>query len=37
VSRILNHKSLAMTARYSHLSTEHLRVPLSVLAQRLSQ
>ena len=37
VSKILNHKSITMTAKYSHLSTEHLRVPLSVLAQRLSQ
>jgi len=36
VSRILNHKSITMTARYSHLQTDHLRVALEKVAQRLS-
>jgi integrase len=36
VSRILNHKSITMTARYSHLQTDHLRMALEKVAQRLS-
>jgi integrase len=37
VSRILNHKSIVMSQRYSHLHTDQLRDALEVLAQRLSQ
>jgi integrase len=36
ISRILNHKSLSMTARYSHLQTEHLRPAMNTLAERLA-
>jgi integrase len=36
VSRILNHKSIVMSQRYSHLQTDQLRDALEVLAQRLS-
>ncbi len=35
VGAILNHKTIAMTARYSHLATENLKGALEVLAQRL--
>jgi len=35
VGTILNHKTIAMTARYSHLAVENLREALEVLAQRL--
>jgi len=35
VGIILNHKTLAMTARYAHLQTENLKAALEVLAQRL--
>ena len=36
VGAILNHKTIAMTARYSHLATENLKGALEVLAQRLA-
>jgi integrase len=36
VSQILGHKTLAMTARYSHLAMENLKDALAVLAQRLA-
>jgi integrase len=37
VGMILNHKTIAMTARYAHLNTENLRDALSVLANRLAK
>jgi len=37
VGMILNHKTLAMTARYAHLNTENLRDALEILADRLSK
>jgi integrase len=36
VSRILNHKNMAMTARYSHLQIDQLKDALETLSQRLS-
>ena len=35
VGAVLNHKTIAMTARYAHLQTENLKGALEVLAQRL--
>ena len=35
IGAVLNHKNLAMTARYSHLQIENLKGALEVLAQRL--
>jgi len=35
VSRILNHKSLAMSARYSHLGVENLRTALETMTSKL--
>jgi len=37
ISQILGHKTLAMTARYSHLAVDNLRDALTALSQRLSQ
>jgi len=37
VGVILNHKTVAMTARYSHLATDNLKDALEVLAQRLRE
>jgi len=36
VSRILNHKSITMTARYAHLQLDNLKDALTTLSQRLS-
>ena len=34
IGRILNHKSLEMTARYAHLATNNLKGALEILAHR---
>jgi integrase len=37
VSQVLNHKSLAMTARYSHLSVDNIKDAMTILADRLQE